>query len=1098
MGLSALAGVSLLLPDLFIPQLKQQLRRDTARVILPGEPERLRQHLQARRRDGVQTNVNHLGEAILGEGEAQRRLSKYLEALAREEVDYISVKLSTIGSQLSVLDFNGTIERVAPRLRTLYDAAMAHSPSKFINLDMEEYQDLELTLELFMRVLSESKFHSLSAGIVLQAYLPDAHSAYERLLTWAKERYANGGAPIKIRVVKGANLAMERFHSALHHWPQAPYPSKGQVDSSFKRLLEVAMQPSHAVAVNVGVASHNLFDVAWALLLRSERELDESVSFEMLEGMADPIRRVVQAVSGDMLLYCPAAAEHDFASAIAYLVRRLDENTAPQNFLRHAFGLAPGTPVFKQQASQFKLACTAAPEVSTRSRRAQNRALVSQSPPLSTPFVGEASTDWTNSENRLWIQRHLKTRQETLVEPVTLAIGGVGHVTTSSLGTAYDPSTPAAGSYRYHLADWEQIDFALDTAVAAQAEWSQRSVEERARLLVKAADVLRRQRGPILATMVLDGGKTIEEADPELCEAIDFLEYYARSASAWAQEPGVSFSPLGTVLVTPPWNFPLAIPLGGVAAALVMGNTVLLKPAPEVSLLGRCVAELFWEAGIDQHVLQFIMCPDTPVGSRLVADERVDAVILTGATATAEHFLALRPDLHLMAETGGKNAIIVSRLSDRDLAISDIVQSAFGHAGQKCSAASLLICEAEVYDDPDFRRQLVDAARSVIVGSAWSPATRIGPLISSPEEPLLSGLSVLDEGEEWLLKPSMIGGQNNLWSPGIKCGVKAGSRSHQTEFFGPVLSMMRADDLRHAVALANGTKYGLTSGLHSLDPREIEYWLEHIEAGNLYVNRGITGAIVERQPFGGCKASGFGRGAKAGGLNYLSQLVRFRDANVSELIGETPTLRIQKALEDLPDAVISSSERRWLFSAISNDQYVWQSHFSQSHDPARLAGQDNLFEYRRRAAILLRVYASDSAAAVARVVLLSLAIDIPVHVVLEPEHHIELVQWINAWGHSAQSLTDEQLKGAIRGGRTPRYVRCFRSPSHTLGRAVIGTPVRLTFGPCTSAGRVEALYFLREQSTSIDYHRYGNLGLREAEERSGAVPLPGDPELFVA
>ena len=497
--------------------------------------------------------------------------------------------------------------------------------------------------------------------------------------------------------------------------------------------------------------------------------------------------------------------------------------------------------------------------------------------------------------------------------------------------------------------------------------------------------------------------------------------------------------------------------------------------------------------GCRYDVLQFVLCADEPEGSRLVSDSRVDAVILTGATSTAEHFLKLRPGLRLMAETGGKNAMIVSRMSDRDLAVKDIVQSAFGHSGQKCSAASLLICEAEVYDDPEFRRQLVDAAQSLIVGPAWSPATRVGPLISAPREPLLSGLTVLDEGEEWLLKPMRHGDASNLWTPGIKCGVQPGSRSHLREFFGPVLSMMRANSIEDAVQLANGTPYGLTSGLHSLDNREIDYWLQHIEAGNLYVNRGITGAIVERQPFGGCKASGFGRGAKAGGPNYLSQLATLRDADVDSLSGESPTASVQKAVEALPDEALTAAERDWLLRAIANDAYGFRVHGSQSHDFARIVGQDNRFEYRRRAAVMLRVTAEDSAASVIRVVLLSLQCGVPLHVRFVPGQLMSIRHWLAAHVHSVEDASDEQLSEMIRRGDTPTYIRCFGTPTDVLGRAVIGTPVRLTYAPCVAASRVEMLYFMREQSVSIDYHRYGNLGLREDEVRAGPVRLLNDP-----
>src|SRR5499433_1476502 len=352
--------------------------------------------------------------------------------------------------------------------------------------------------------------------------------------------------------------------------------------------------------------------------------------------------------------------------------------------------------------------------------------------------------------------------------------------------------------------------------------------------------------------MIVDDAKTAPEADPEVSEAIDFARYYPQALQETLVElEGARMDPLGVVVVTPPWNFPLSIPASGVLAALTAGNAVLLKPAPEAVLVGWQLAQALWDGGVPMDALQFVPCPDDDVGQSLVTDPRVDAVILTGSAETARRFLAWRPELRLFAETSGKNAMIVTALADRDQAIRDLVRSAFGHNGQKCSAASLAICEAEVYDDPVFRRQLRDAAASLDVGTAWDAASRVTPLTQPPGEALTRALTRLDEGEEWLLEPRPLPGPAPLWSPGIKLGVRRGSFFHRTECFGPVLGLMRAGDLDEAIDLANDTPFGLTSGIQSLDDREVGHWLDRVEAGNLYVNRHTTGAIVSRQPFGG-------------------------------------------------------------------------------------------------------------------------------------------------------------------------------------------------------------------------------------------------------
>src|SRR5206468_1021515 len=327
-------------------------------------------------------------------------------------------------------------------------------------------------------------------------------------------------------------------------------------------------------------------------------------------------------------------------------------------------------------------------------------------------------------------------------------------------------------------------------------------------------------------------------------------------------------------------------------------------------------------------------------------DARVGGVVLTGSVETARLFLSWRPDLTLFAETSGKNAIIVTSLADRDQAVRDLVRSAFGHNGQKCSAASLAICEAEVYDDPDFRRQLHDAAASLAVGSAWERTSRITPLTQMPGASLRRALTVLDEGEEWLLEPRAAADNPRLWSPGIKLGVRPGSFFHLTECFGPVLGLMRAESLDQAIELANAQPFGLTSGIQTLDDREIVRWLDRIEAGNLYVNRPITGAIVGRQPFGGWKASSVGPGAKAGGPNYVLQLARWRQvsppAGGDEPLPESMAALLERCVAELPD----DNARALVRAAAASYARAWRRHFSREHDPSAIRGERNGFRYR--------------------------------------------------------------------------------------------------------------------------------------------------------
>lgn len=1032
-----------ILAPITVPMTIEMIRKETARVIIPGEKKAFESHMEKRRQENVRMNINHLGEAVLGEKEASHRLQVYLQDLADPLVEYISVKISTIFSQINMLAWNDTVDTLAERLRTLYRAAMQHhylgtdgsKVPKFVNLDMEEYRDMRLTVAAFRKVLDEPEFLRLSAGIVLQSYLPDSFLIQQELTLWAQQRKAQGGAPIKLRLVKGANLAMEQVEASLQLWPQAPYTSKQEVDANFKRMISFAFKPDHIEAVHIGIGSHNLFDIAYALILRAENQVEEGVSFEMLEGMADPMRRVVQQVSGDMLLYCPIAKKEEFQNAVAYLVRRLDENTGPQNFLRHVFNLMPDSPQWHEQVLQFTKACFSMDQISYLPRRTQNR---SNEPKKSTSsFVNEPNTDWSLPQNQVWAQKILSDWKTKKINDV--------------------PSFATA----------EQAETVLQ--IAQQSHWKKTSIEERINLLGEVSNLLRVHRDDLIGVMIADTAKTIPEADVEVSEAIDFTEYYRFNLLEWHSLRDIQWKPKGVVLVTPPWNFPCSIPIGGIVAALAAGNNVIFKPPVESVLVGWVLVQLLWQAGIPKDALQFITCEDEPVGSLLIKDPRISVVVLTGATSTAKLFLKMRPGLDLMAETGGKNTMVISALSDHDLAIKDLVQSAFGHAGQKCSACSLAILEAEIYDDPAFRKQLYDATSSLTVGSPWDPKTKINPLIRPPNETLLRGLTTLDEGEEWLLEPKQLTPQ--LWSPGIKLGVKSESFTFQNELFGPVLGLVRANNFKEALNIANQTSYGLTAGIHSLDDREQELWFNTIEAGNCYINRTITGAIVQRQPFGGCKESSFGKGAKAGGPNYLTQLMTAEQIALPDDF-EKVSNEVQ-AFSDSIKPFIKDRKNVWRAS-IESYAFHWNHYFSKKHDPSKVLGQDNFQAYVPHRQVVLRVQENDSHFDVFRVVAGAMTCRTPLEISLEDNEFIK-----KASLPSFVTIKIETENEFIKRVDNIKRVRLINEPSLSMQQALGIAGCNLNRGAVMVNGRLELLHYLREVSISKDYHRYGNLGDRE-------------------
>jgi RHH-type proline utilization regulon transcriptional repressor/proline dehydrogenase/delta 1-pyrroline-5-carboxylate dehydrogenase len=1070
--------------------LLKRLRSETEGLIVAADGSGIAEHIRERAAAGVRLNLNQLGEAVLGEEEAEARTDAYVKLLGLAELESVSVKVSSLCGVLDLSAFEATLARLAPRLRRIYRAALRRrGPAVLVNLDMESFRDLAITVELFERVLGEAEFQPLTAGVVLQAYLPDSHAYQARLNAWARARVAAGGAPVRLRVVKGANLATERVEAGLSGWPVPVYPDKLAVDASFKRMLHVAMEPAHAAALRVGVASHNVFDLAYALVLRSSRGVEAQVSFELLEGMAEPLLATVGAVAGSVLAYCPVVPEAEMQTAIAYLMRRLDENTSPENFLHHSFGMRAGTPAWERERVRFEAACAARVELSTASRRTQDRSLPPRAPePVPEPgahFVNEPDTDFSLEPNRRWLTAALQALRTRSLDDVVSRIAGRDEPGEHSV-PGFDPSRPGVVPYRLGLSGAESIERALDSSARLQAQGA-RPASERADWLRSVAQRLRAARGELIAAMVLDAGKRPTEGDAEVSEAIDFAEYYRRNFEALQGLHGLALAPGGITLVTPPWNFPLAIGAGGVLAALMAGNAVILKPALETAYVGRRFAELCWEAGVPEPWLQLVVCEDAQA-SALVSDVRVQKLLLTGASATARMFHTLRPGLDLMAETGGKNALIVTAKADREQAIADVVASAFGHAGQKCSAASLLVCEAEVYDDPEFQRTLRDAAASLPVGSAWEPASRITPLIRPPEGALKRALRMLDPGEQWLLRPHATPDNPQLISPGIRLGVHEGNFCHRTELFGPLLGVMRAADLNHALRLVNGTPYGLTSGLHSLDEREQARWLERVRAGNLYLNRGITGAIVSRQPFGGHKESSFGPGAKAGGPNYLAQLCALRAGTGLAAPTVQPMAEVRPLL-DTAARSLQPAEHAQLVTAASHYAQAFQHHFGLLHMTAELPGESNELRYLPVGDVLVRV-ASDGdfldglracLAATTACNRARLSVDPGVRV---PERlrtqlgvHIELAD------AAALRVADAHLA----------RVRMIGSLEAGVAEAASAHGIHVVAGPVLELGRIELLHYVREQSISHRYHRHGHLGAGQLRPR--AAPLGGEPSL---
>lgn len=1105
--LRALQTFGSALPELTARAVRRRIYEDAAPYLAPAEAHALDAFLAERKLQGLRVNVNHLGEEVLGEGDAARFLANYLALLERPEVSTISVKLSSIDARIETSAWQPTLDRLAGKLSVIYRAALAHAapgaagPSpKLVYLDMEAYRDLELTVELFTRVLDAPEFQPLSAGIVLQAYVPDSHGHQKRLIEWARERVRRGGAPVRMRLVKGANLMLERIEASVRGWQLPLYGSKAEVDSSFRHMLKLGSEPEHARTVRLGVGSHNLFDIAYTLLLRKSRGVEADVEPEMLEGMADPLRRVVQRVAGNVLVYAPSVDERDFASAVAYLVRRLDENTAEDNFLRRSFAMQAGDPSFATERARFEAALARADAVDTTPRRDQDRTRPASERPHDG-FLNEPDTDFTLAVNRRWLDAALAAARSASHEVVCSRFCGTTYGGPSQRD-GFDPSRPSVIPYQWRPIGPQALEEVLEKAHLARERAAAWPAEAREAALLGVASAMRAARAELIGLLVLDAGKRALEADVEVSEAIDFAEYYARQHARLRER--FTLEPKGVVVVTPPWNFPLSIALGSALAALVAGNVVLLKPPPETPLVAARAVALCHAAGVPDWALGLVVVEDE-AAEPLVVDRRVNAVVLTGGTDTARLFRRLRPGLELIAETGGKNALIVSAMSDREQAVQHAVRAAFGHAGQKCSALGLLVLEREVFRSASFREKLADATRTLPVGSAWNLESAITPLIRAPSGALARALDTLDGGESWLVAPSRSADNPRLLGPSVRWGVQPGSFAHQTELFGPMLSVIEAPDFEGALELLNGTPYGLTAGLESLDLREQDAFLERARAGNLYLNRPITGAVVGRQPFGGQKASSFGPGFKAGGPNAVLGLARI----TGERPGRThvplsrgprlpdPPLGPARAAQSFDhgelSAIIADSlrdatrpEQDQLARRLRSYEAAARDELLAQHAQAEVLGFSDILLYQP-ASVLLVVPKTVSELDLLSALLAARLVQAEIDLVVEERH--ESRRFGRLVAELCPRFADAETLSALAKRRSYERVRVLgpaTGPAFEATRALVEASPQLDSEPVHDVGYVELRRYTLEQSRSVARHRHGNLSLVLAMEHHPA------------
>jgi RHH-type proline utilization regulon transcriptional repressor/proline dehydrogenase/delta 1-pyrroline-5-carboxylate dehydrogenase len=855
-----------------------------ARLFIAGESvEEAMENLRGIRAQGRTFTVDLLGEAAVSEAEAEAYRDLYLSLagrLAGELAGWkppdpgrerhfpclnLSVKASALYSRIGPSHYEESVHKAAERLRPVF--RKVRDAGGFVNLDMETYALKNITLDIFTKILDEEEFRGWNgAGIALQAYLKDTGKDIDRIVGWARER----GKRVGIRLVKGAYWEYENVVARQRGWPLPVFAAKTHTDWNYERCAAVVLRNAEHTTLAAG--THNVRSIASVLVAAEESGVPrESFEIQMLYGMAEPVKRALGEMGHPVRDYVPVG---ELLPGMAYLVRRLLENSSNEGFLRRSF--VDRTP--REELLRPPEAC--GEDGPSKDVSASGR------------FLNEPPIDFSFPEQRSGFREAMERVRKMLGREYPAVIGGREHRTEERIVSG-NPARPGEVVGVGHGVGCDLGERALEAARAAQKDWGRRKPSERAAVLFRAAEIARSRRKELAAWQVFEVGKSWTEADADVTEAIDHLEYYGREmirlgdpvrmGDCPGEENRYFYRPRGVGLVVAPWNFPLAISVGMVSAALVTGNAVLYKPSSLSVVNGWLVFSLLAEAGLPEGVLNFIPGRGGVMGGHLVRHRETDFILFTGSREVGLSIVekagrtvpGQRGVKKVVTEMGGKNAIILDDDADLDQAVPDVIASAFGYQGQKCSACSRIVVLAGCHDR--FLERLVEAVRSIPVGNPEDPAHAFGPVIDAAARERIEGYIEAGRREGEVAVEIPVPSDGHYVSPVVLTGLPPGSRILREEIFGPVLSVIRAEDFGEALATANDSDYALTGGVFSRSPAHIARAVKEFDVGNLYVNRKITGAIVGRQPFGGFRMSGVG--SKAGGFDYLLQFLEPRVAS---------------------------------------------------------------------------------------------------------------------------------------------------------------------------------------------------------------------------
>ena len=874
-------GVGNLAPSLAAKAIKKNVEQMAKMFITADSPEKALPILVKKRKQALSFTADLLGEATLSEQEALEYQDRYIALInalceksqalpdsplldtddqgAIPKVN-VSVKLTSLYSQVNIKAWEETKKTLIHRLLPIFECARKNFV--FVNIDMESYEYKDLTLDIFKSMLSLPQFKDYPHfGIVIQAYLKDSLQDIKDLGSFAQQR----GTPFSIRLVKGAYWDYETIHSQQQNWPIPVFTNKHDSDINFENCAEHVL--SYHPNLKLAVGSHNVRSIAATLVLANNKGLPiNAVEVQMLYGMADEIKVTLAKMGYRVREYMTIG---EMLPGMAYLVRRLLENTANESFLRHKYSDNQSMDVLLKNPRDFN--------------RAESLAI------NRVDFSNEALLDFHYDKERESFKNALEAWKPLLGIQIPTILNGKNFINDNRL-KRFNPSQPDQLICEFSNSSIEQADQAIATAKQAISTWRETSVESRCLIFEKLAQLIQEKRHQLASLQVLEVGKPWSEADGDITEAIDFCRYYATQMRTLGipkkigHTPGETshyhYIPRGVGAVIAPWNFPLAILTGQVVGTLITGNTALIKPAEQSTMVAFHLMQLLLEAGVPPEVVHFLPGQGEIVGRHLVDHPDVSLIAFTGSKTVGLEILnkssIVKPGQtqvkKCIIEMGGKNAVIIDNDADLDEAVVGVLYSAFGFSGQKCSACSRVIILDEVYEK--FKARLIEATKSIEIGNPENPRFYTGPVVDEDSFSRLNQFIQEQKNSNTIAFQGEVPKNGYFVAPTIFSEVSPHSTLAQTELFGPVLALIKVNDIKEAIAVANNTEYALTGGLYSRSPENIDRVKNQLEVGNVYINRSITGAMVNRHPFGGYKLSGLG--SKTGGPDYLKEFLEPR------------------------------------------------------------------------------------------------------------------------------------------------------------------------------------------------------------------------------